>query len=376
MFLPPPRPIPCFAAAAGAALLAVGCPAGPRELRIGVLAQTTGPYAEVSGRPTVEGARMAAWEARDVEVGGRRYRVVLVERDFADRPDAAATAARAAINQDQVVALIGPQFSRHAIPVSVLAEDAQVPMISPMSSNPATTAGKRYVFRLAVLDDVQGRVIARFARQDLRARAAATLFEVSSQYSRELAERFRRAFTEQGGRIVAFEPYTADRAAELGAQLRRIRAASPDVLYLPNFPADVARQVLGAQQLGVRATLLGSDSWDPPSLPPLRPAQAAYVTNQWRPDIPTAATRAFVTRYRRTFGTEPRAAAALTYDSVRILLAAVRRAGSLDPAEIRTAIAATREFPGVSGPITFHGGADPRRSVAVSRVGPGVFTTI
>src|SRR4029077_7162607 len=97
-----------------------------------------------------------------IELAGRRYRVTLVPRDFDDRADAAATAARALINQERVVALVGPQFSRHAIPVAVLADDARIPMISPMSSNPSTTAGHRYVFRLAFLDDVQGTVLARY----------------------------------------------------------------------------------------------------------------------------------------------------------------------------------------------------------------------
>lgn len=364
--------------AASLLVLAVpACRAGaPPEIRIGVLATYTGPYAEVSGIPTRHGAQLAVSQAGDVDVGGHRYRVTLIERDFPDRGDAAASAARALINQDQVAVLIGPQFSRHAVPVAVVAENAHVPMISPMSSSPATTAGKRFVFRLAFLDDVQGSVLARFATEDLRARTGAVLYDVTSEYSRVLAERFRDAFTAHGGRVVAFEPYTADRVQDVTAQLERIRAAAPDVLLLPNFPDAVAQHVPLIVRLGVRATLLGSDSWDPLTLPQLPPGQEAFVTGQWRPDVPSAAATRFTDLHRRMYGEAPRATAAMTYDAVGVVLAAIRRAGSLDPEAVRNAIAATQGYAGASGTLDFGGRGDPRREVAVARLRDGALATV
>jgi len=362
----------------GSLLLALGaCRASPPpEIRIGLLATLTGPFAEYSGTPTLNGARLAVQDAGPFVFGGRTWKVTLVPRDFADRADAAANAARALINQDQVHALVGPQFSRHAIPVAVLADDAHIPMISPMSSNLATTAGHRYVFRLAFLDDVQGEVLARYAGRDLHARSAAVLYDISTAYSRELAERFRAAFTAGGGRIVSFESYTTDQATDFRRQLRRIAAARPDVLLLPNFPDVVKTQVAQIEQAGIRAALLGSDSWDPVSLPPMPPGVDAYVTNQWRPDIPTEAARRFVAHYREVMGVDPRASAAMTYDAVTILLDAIRRSGSLDGDTLRSAIAATAGFAGVTGTITFGGANDPRRAVAISRVRAGALETV
>lgn len=359
-----------------AVLVLAACRRASPEIRIGLLATTTGTYAEASGIPTVEGARLAVQEAGPVRIDGVAHRVVLIERSFDDRADAAGSAARALINQDQVVAIIGPQFSRHAIPASVIAENAGIPMISPMSSNPATTAGKSYVFRLAYLDDFQGEVLARAAIEELRASRAAVLYDVSTAYSRGLAERFRRAFTSRGGRVVAFESYTADRAASFKAQLARIRASRPDVLLLPNFPDAVNRQLAQAESLGLRVSILGSDSWDPPALYPLQPGQRALVTSQWAPGYPTPATRRFVATYRRVYGSEPRSAAAMTYDAVRILLAAIARAQSLDPDRIRQAIADTRNYEGTTGRITFAGNADPERSVPVSAVVDGQLSIV
>jgi len=353
-----------------ACLAAAACARGPApEVRIGLLATFAGPFAEVSGVPTRQGALLAVRESADtVTIGGRVHRIVLVERGFDDRSDAAAGAARALINQEDVVALIGPQFSRHAIPAAVVAEEAGVPMISPMSSNPATTLGRRFVFRLAFLDDVQGPALARFARDSLRARTAAVFYDVSGAYSSGLADVFRRAFEAGGGRVVAFERFTADRMDEARAPAARIAAARPDVLFLPSFPDALARHIPLLQQLGLRSTLLGSDSWDPPSLPPLLPGQRAFVTTQWRPDVPDAELQRFRAAYRAAFGIEPRATAAMTYDATRILLDALRRAGSTAGLPLRDAIAATDDYRGASGRVAFRGRVDPGRAVVVAEL--------
>ena len=364
--------------AALAVFVSAACTGGPPpELRIGLLATFSGPFAEVSGVPTRQGARLAVRESGDtVTIGGRRYRITLVERGFDDRADAAASAARALISQERVVAIIGPQFSRNAIPAAVMAEEARLPMISPMSSNPATTAGKRFVFRLAFLDDVQGPVLARYARDTLRARTAAVLYDVSAAYSRDLATVFRRAFEADGGRVVAFETFTADQVAEVRPQLARIAAAHADVLFLPGFPDALNQHIPMLQQLGVRSHLLGGDSWDPRSLPALLPGQRAFVTAQWRPDLPTAEARRFREAYQAAFGTEARAAAAMTYDATRILLAALRRAGTVEPDALRDAIAATSGYVGASGSVSFNGRADPGRQVAISELHDGGLVTV
>lgn len=358
------------------AVFAACRPAPPAEIRIGILATFTGPFAEISGTPTRQGANLAVLDAGNVMVGGKPMKIILVEHDFADRADAAASAARALINQERVVALVGPQFSRHAVPVAVVADESRIPMISPMSSNPATTAGRHYAFRLAFLDHVQGGVLARFARDDLHARTAAVLFDVSTAYSHDLAARFRDVFTAGGGRVTAFETYTADRAEDFTAQLRRIAAAAPDVLFLPNFPDAVNRQVPQLQRAGIVAKLLGGDSWDPQTLPPLREGQEVYVTNQWRPDIPLPEARGFVERFRATYHVEPRATAAMTYDAVGIVIEALRQAGRADPDAVRDAIASTTGHAGATGVVTFGGRADPRRAVAVSAIRHNTLETV
>jgi branched-chain amino acid transport system substrate-binding protein len=159
------------------ALLAACAPVAPpdqqtSEIRIGLLATLSGSSAETAGKSTVEGAQLAVKRANDaggVSVGGSKQRVTLVVEDDQDRAEAAIDAARKLISQQSVSAIVGPQFSRNAIPVAGVAESARVPMISPASTRPETTAGKRYVFRAAFTDPFQGRVLARIARDELKA---------------------------------------------------------------------------------------------------------------------------------------------------------------------------------------------------------------
>ena len=193
---------------------------------------------------------------------GTPHRVEIVVKDYEDRADSATSVARALINQERIDALIGPQFSRHAIPVSVVAENARMPMLSPMSSNPATTKGKNFVFRLAFLDDFQGSVMGRFAANELGASRAAVLYDKTTAYGRSLSDVFRRAFEDEGGQIVAFESYTFDEPLDYREQLARIGATDPDVLYLPNDTERVVAQIRQASELGIDAILLGGDMWD------------------------------------------------------------------------------------------------------------------
>ncbi|PIV28732.1 MAG: branched-chain amino acid ABC transporter substrate-binding protein, partial [Anaerolineae bacterium CG03_land_8_20_14_0_80_58_20] len=129
------------------------------EIRIGVIAPITGSIPNV-GKSTVEAAQMAAQEINDaggLEVAGKRYTITLVIEDNQDKAETAVAVAEKLINQEYVVALIGPQASRNAIPVSNVAENARIPMISPWSTNPDTTANRQYVFRVAFIDPFQGR---------------------------------------------------------------------------------------------------------------------------------------------------------------------------------------------------------------------------
>ena len=211
-------------------------PTQETEIRIGVIAPLSGDIANV-GQSTVEAAELAVQKVNDaggLDVGGRKQKVVLVIEDNQDKAEVAVSAAQKLINQENVVAIVGPQASRNAIPVSNVAENAHIPMVSPWSTNPETTAGKQYVFRVAFIDPFQGRVMARFAIEEFGAQKAGVLYDVASAYNKGIAEIFKQVFEEAGGQVVAFESYTTGEQ-DFSRQLENIRDSGAEVLFLPNY---------------------------------------------------------------------------------------------------------------------------------------------
>ncbi len=364
----PPLRLPRALRAAGlvVALLAHAACAerAPREFRIGLIGVLEGSVGIASGIPAQEGARLAVDEinaAGGVDIGGVRYRLVLVERGIAPRPDAAAAAARGLINLDSVHAIVGPQISSRALAAAQVAEGAGVPLISPMASNPAVTTGRRFVTRLAFVDAYQGQLLARYAYDSLGLRRAAMLFDAANPYGRDISKLFREVFEAQGGRVVSEETFTSDAAEDFRPQLRRALANRPDALLLPNYSVHDSIQVRQARELGFRGRFLGTDTWDPVGLSQIDSAYGAVIVANWDRTSPRAAAKAFIAAYEARYQHPPRTTAAATYDAVHLLAATAHRAGSLASGALTDSLRAFGPYEGASARFVFQGTGDPVR---------------
>ncbi len=324
----------------------------------------------------VDAANLAVAAVNDeggLRVGGDKHPVVLIMEDSQNTPEKVSRATLRLINQENVVAIIGPNNSRNAIPAAAVADNARIPMIAPASTHPRTTAGKDYVFRVAFTDRFQGRVLARFAVEELHAATAAVLYDVADAYSRDLAAVFKQALEAAGGHMVAFESYTTG-DQDWSNQLTRIRDHHPGVLFLPNVEIGIVAQAQQARQLGITATLLGSDAWAS-ALATYQPAfEGAYATLAWHVHAADASPegRAFVAAYRRAYDQDPAAGPALTYDALRLFFQAVRSAGRAQPEAIRQALSRIENYRGATGTITYRGtGGDPLRPVVIVQIKAG-----
>jgi len=361
-----------------AGLLLSGCDERPdrdRKLRIGLIAPVSGQIAEV-GQASVEAAKLAVQEVNDrggLIINDEWYRVVLLIEDNQDNAEQSISAALRLINQKNVSAIVGPQASRNAIPAARYAEFANIPMLSPWSTNPETTRHKEWVFRIAYVDTFQGQLMARFAYDKLGFKRAAVLYDVSSEYNRNLAEVFREAFKAQGGRIVAFELYTRD-APDVTEQLRRIKAAEPEVLFLPNYYNEVPDQVRQARKLGISAQLLGSDTWTQIPQAERGALEGSFFSTHYAVDKADGEALNFRARYRQAYNRDPSDVAALTYDAFGMLFEAAQRSGGVEPEGIRDALKTLDVYEGITGQIDFRDSGDPVKSAVLLEVKDGEFS--
>ncbi|MEJ2207569.1 MAG: ABC transporter substrate-binding protein [Anaerolineae bacterium] len=355
-------------------LVACGGSQEPQSIKIGVIAPLTGSI-PVAGQSTVNAAQLAVQEINDaggLSVDGQQLQIELLIEDNEDKKETAVSAAQKLINQAGVAAIVGPQASRNAIPAAAIAESAQVPLISPWSTNPETTAGRQYVFRVAFIDPFQGRVMARFAIEELGAQKAAVLYDVASEYNKGIAEIFQQIFQDAGGEVVAFESYTTGEQ-DFSAQLTRIKDSGADVLFLPNYYSEIPPQVRQAREIGLDLPIIGADAWGPLEAEDRADLEGCYFSTHYAPDIASPVAQAFVSSYEAAYGQVPDDVAALTYDAFGLLSEAIRSQGKADPESIRNGLASIRRYEGVTGVMEFQATGDPVKSAVILKIEGGQF---
>lgn len=299
--------------------------------------------------------------------------VRLVIRDNAAKDDQAAFVAQDLISRQGVLAMIGPNSSTCAIPAGEIAEALKCVMISPWSTDPRTTidqssgAAKRYVFRGCFTDPFQGRLLAKFARENLGATNAAVLSDPSEKLRADL---FRETFSAAGGGIGAFEVYH-DGDLNIAPQIEELRAAAPDLIYLPAYHLDVPAVARQIREAGLDVPLLGSDTWMSPDL--LQRAgpdiDGSYLCRHFSEMNPAPGVAEFVADYTAKFGAPPDDVAALTYDVCGILVAAMKESGKPTREGVREGLVRLRHYEGVTGKFTFTpGSGDPLKTAPVLRI--------
>lgn len=338
-----------------------------------------GYYGDLSGRTsnfgvsTKNGVMMAADEINKAGgINGRQ--ITILSEDDEGRPEKAATVVTKLIDQDRVIAVLGEVASGNSLAAAPKAQAANVPMISPSSTNPAVTQVGDYIFRVCFIDPFQGEVMAKFAANTLKAKKAAIMLDFNSPYSRGLTEFFEKSFTKLGGQVVSKQSYTqGDR--DYKGQLTSIRSLNPDVIYVPGYYGEVGVIAKQAKQLGIQQPLLGGDGWDAPQLWELGgdSLNGSFISNHYSVEDPSPAIQKFVGDFRARYNIIPDALAALGYDAMRVLADALKRSGTTDGPKLRDAIAATKDFQGVTGVITINSERNAVKPAVVLKLQDGKY---
>jgi len=324
-------------------------------IEIGYFGDLTGPTFNF-GQSAINGLLMATSEVNQAGgINGRQIDVVI--EDDKGSPEEAARLTAKLIDQDKVVAIIAGGTSGNSRAAAPKAQASHIPLVSPSSTDPAVTQTGNYIFRACFVDTFQGEVMARFAINTLKAKNAAILFDFNSPYSKGLADYFKLSFARLGGSIAIEQTYTQG-DADFKGQLSTIRAAEPDVIYIPGYYGDVALIAKQARMIGLAQPLLGADGWDAPELWQLGgdALNGAYISTHYSVDDPSPAIQQFVDLYKQRYGNLlPDAHAALAYDAARLLFDAIARTESTDGDKLREVLAQTKNFNGVTGVISMDG---------------------
>lgn len=358
--------------------LVAGCGGtASNDIKIGVLNEMTGGNATM-GTSSANGAKMAIKEA-NAKGGVLGKQITAIVADNKSEPSEAANAMTKLATQDKVVAITGMFASSNAIAASSVAEATKVPFLAVGATNPKVTVDEKtnkvkdYTFRVCFIDPFQGTVGANFVLNSLNLKKAVILVDNSSDYSKGLSNFFEDAFTKGGGAVLAKEAYL-QKDQDFKTILTKIKALNPEVLYVPGYYEEVGKIVKQARELGITVPIIGGDGWDSPKLIEIGTAAAlnnTYFTNHYSVDDTSATSKAFVEAYKKEYGLVPDALAVLGYDAANLLIDAIKRANSAEPAKIREALAATKDFSAITGSTTLNATHDAVKNAVIIEMKDG-----
>lgn len=347
-------------------------------IKIGVFEPITGSLA-AGGAIEKEGIEIAYAERS--EVLGKKVELVIADNK-SEKVEAANAVSRL-IEKDKVAAIIGSYSSTPSIGAGDVIKEAGIPTVGVSCTNPLVTQGNDWYFRVCFIDPYQGKVMANYAYNKLGARTAAVTREVGADYSVGLAQFFTDEFIRLNGGDESCIVATADYQSgdqDFNAQITNISKANPDIIFAPGNFTECSMLIKQARQLGVTTPFLGGDTWETPEFITIggTEVEGALFSTFFDSNADfTPQTKTFVENYKASHnGEEPAAVTALAYDAYNVVLDAIERAGSTDPAAIQKALKETKDFPGVAGYINFDENGDATKSAVIKEIKDGKFTYV
>jgi len=330
---------------------------GAEVVRIGSVSPLTGPQAHI-GKDNENGARLAVDEinAQGLTLAGRKVTLELLGEDDQADPKTATIVAQKLVDQG-VKAVIGHLNSGTTIPASKYYHDAGIPQISPSATAIAYTAqGYKTAYRVMANDEQQGRALGQYATGKMGAKRIAVIDDRTA-YGQGLADEFEKAVKAAGTTVVARE-FTSDRSTDFTAILTSIKGKNPDLVFFGGMDPQGGPMAQQMKRLGLKATLLGGDGLQNINFIKLAGADAEGVTAS-SPGLPLDAMPggpAFKQKFESKYG-PIQVYAPYAYDAVQVLVAAMKKADSSDPAKVLAALPAS-DLQGVTGQVRFDAKGD------------------
>ncbi len=331
-------------------------------VKIGHVGPISGAIAHL-GKDNENGARLAIEElnAKGVTIGGKKIKFELVAEDDAADPKQGIAAAQKLVDA-KISGIIGHLNSGTTIPASKIYNDAGIPQISPSATNPKyTRQGYKTAFRV-VADDVHlGGTLGRYAVKDLKGKAIAVIDDRTA-YGQGVAEEFEKAVKAAGGTLVGHE-FTNDKATDFMPILTTLKAKKPDIIFFGGMDAVGGPMLKQMKSLGINAKFMGGDGICTTELVKLAGdamadgqvicAEAGGVDGALKKGMDD-----FGAKYKKRFNDDVKLYAPYVYDAVNVMVDAMQRAKSTDPAKYLPELAKTPGYKGVTGTIAFDAKGD------------------
>lgn len=351
----------------GGVLAGCGNEAKSDEIKIGANFEMTGNVANY-GAATLDGLKLAIKEVNDAGgVNGKK--ITIVDADNKSEASEAVNAATKLISDDKVKVIVGPAVTANVIAESQVATDNKVPVIAPDATSPDVTVEngqvKPYIFRSCFIDPQQGSVMAKFATENLKAKTAVIYVDNSTDYSKSLGKVFKEKFEAAGGKVLDQQAFVA-KDTDFKATLTTLKAANADVIFVPAYYEEVGKIVKQARELGITCPILGTDGWDDPKVADIAGADAldnTYFSTHYSDKDESV--KGFVDAFTQEYGHAPNVFAALGYDAGKMLVDAIKRAGSDDPEAIRKALEETKDLKVGTGTITMDKNHNPIKQAVI-----------
>ncbi len=331
-------------------------------VKIGHAAPLSGAIAHL-GKDNEYGARLAIEElnAKGVSINGKKVKFELVAEDDASDPKQGTAAAQKLVDA-KVSGVIGHLNSGTTIPASKIYNDAGIPQISPSATNPKyTRQGFKTAFRL-VADDVHlGGLLGRYAVKDLKGKSIAVIDDRTA-YGQGVAEEFEKAVKAVGGNLVAHE-FTTDKATDFMPILTTLKGKKPDIIFFGGMDAVGGPMLKQMKSLGITAKFMGGDGICTTELVKLAGdamadgqvvcAEAGGVDGALKKGVDD-----FGVKFKKRFNDDVKLYSPYVYDAVYVMVDAMQRAKSTEPAKYLPELAKTTGFKGVTGTISFDAKGD------------------
>ncbi len=350
--------------------------ADSKEIKIGGDFELTGGVASY-GQSAVNGAKLA-FKQVNASGGVLGKQINFITADNKSEPSESANAITKLITQDKAVVIMGAVASSNTLAAVQIATDNKVPLLTPTSTNPKITVDdngkvKDYIFRSCFIDPFQGTVMANFATKTLKAKTAVIYIDNSSDYAKGLAQFFEESFIKNDGQILEKEAYL-QKDQDFKATLTKIKAANPDVVYVPGYYEEVGKIVKQGRELGINVPILGGDGWDSPKLVEMAGKEVlnnTYFSNHYSIEDKDPKVSKFVEDYKTEYNQNPDALAALGYDGAMMIVDAIKRANSAEPEKIKDALAQTKDLQLVTGLISLDASHNPIKSAVIIEMKDG-----